>query len=129
MPVRIQLSRRRGWRKPDGAVVVARPSKWGNPFTLPMVTSMLTAHTDGEPPEPGVPFEQHCRRRAVEAFRDALVGGDLEISVDDVRRELAGKDLCCWCPLDKACHADVLLEIANSGSEGSCLRTANSEKR
>lgn len=28
--------------------------------------------------------------------------------------ELRGKDLCCWCPLDQLCHADVLLEIANS---------------
>ena len=27
--------------------------------------------------------------------------------------ELRGKDLCCWCPLDQPCHADVLLEIAN----------------
>ncbi|HEY9371501.1 DUF4326 domain-containing protein [Streptomyces sp.] len=29
-------------------------------------------------------------------------------------RELAGRDLACWCPLDQPCHADVLLEIANS---------------
>jgi hypothetical protein len=34
-------------------------------------------------------------------------------TVEDVRRELAGKDLACWCPLDQPCHADVLLEIAN----------------
>ena len=32
---------------------------------------------------------------------------------DDLR-ELRGKDLACWCPLDKPCHADVLLEIANA---------------
>jgi hypothetical protein len=32
-----------------------------------------------------------------------------------VRRlpELRGKDLMCWCSLDKPCHADVLLELAN----------------
>jgi hypothetical protein len=29
------------------------------------------------------------------------------------RRELSGKDLACWCPLDSPCHGDVLLEIAN----------------
>jgi hypothetical protein len=29
--------------------------------------------------------------------------------------QLRGKDLACWCPLDQPCHADVLLEIANSG--------------
>jgi hypothetical protein len=31
---RIQLSRARGYRKPPGAVVVSRPSKWGNPFAI-----------------------------------------------------------------------------------------------
>jgi hypothetical protein len=30
-----------------------------------------------------------------------------------VRAELAGRNLCCWCPPAKACHAGVLLEIAN----------------
>ncbi|WP_156803257.1 DUF4326 domain-containing protein, partial [Mycobacterium gordonae] len=34
MPSRIQLRRTKGWRKPEGAIVVARPSKWGNPFRL-----------------------------------------------------------------------------------------------
>lgn len=34
-------------------------------------------------------------------------------SVDEIRAELAGKDLSCWCPIDEPCHADVLLEIAN----------------
>lgn len=27
--------------------------------------------------------------------------------------KLRGKNLACFCPLDKPCHADVLLEIAN----------------
>lgn len=33
-PKRIQLRRTKGWRKPEGAIVVARPSKWGNPFPI-----------------------------------------------------------------------------------------------
>ena len=33
-PVRIQLSRRAGWRKPENTVVVARPTVWGNPFPI-----------------------------------------------------------------------------------------------
>ena len=27
---------------------------------------------------------------------------------------LRGRNLACWCPLDQPCHADVLLELANS---------------
>jgi len=29
---RVQLRRTKGWRKPPGAVVVARPTRWGNPY-------------------------------------------------------------------------------------------------
>jgi hypothetical protein len=42
-------------------------------------------------------------------------------TVEDIRRELRGKNLACWCPLEDEngnrvpCHADVLLEIANAG--------------
>ena len=32
----------------------------------------------------------------------------------EIRRELSGRDLACWCPVDQPCHADVLLELANS---------------
>lgn len=38
-------------------------------------------------------------------------------SVDQVRRWLAGRNLACWCPPGLACHADVLLEIANEPDE------------
>ena len=30
-----------------------------------------------------------------------------------LQRDLAGKDLACWCTLGQPCHADVLLELAN----------------
>jgi hypothetical protein len=45
---------------------------------------------------------------AVELYRQAF-----EPDAEDIRAELRGKDLACWCPLDQPCHADVLLEIAN----------------
>jgi hypothetical protein len=89
----MQLRRVKGWRLPDTAVVVARPTRWGNPFRVGV---------DGD------------RAECVQAYRDALVRGGLSFGVDDVRRELAGRDLACWCRLDEQCHADVLLEIANS---------------
>jgi hypothetical protein len=34
-------------------------------------------------------------------------------TIDDVRAELTGKNLACWCPLDHPRHADVLITIAN----------------
>lgn len=91
-PTRVQLRRTAGWRKPAGTVVVARPSRWGNPWR---VAQGLTP------------------AQAVARYR-AAVGRDAD-RVAEIRRELAGRDLACWCPLDQPCHADVLLEIANPG--------------
>lgn len=31
----------------------------------------------------------------------------------DFLAPLRGKDLACWCPLEVACHADILLHYAN----------------
>jgi hypothetical protein len=96
MPERIQLSRRKGWRKPENTVVVARPSAWGNPFRV------------------GV--NAFNRANAVDQFRELVTRPGLSFAGfrQQVKLELAGKNLACWCPLDEPCHADVLLEIANS---------------
>jgi hypothetical protein len=31
-PRRVQRSRTKGWKMPEGAIYVGRPTKWGNPF-------------------------------------------------------------------------------------------------
>lgn len=108
MPQRIQLRRTQGWRKPEGAIVVARPTRWGNPFRVGDVVGPVW---DCEP--------IRTRGQAVLLFigrRDrAGYPSDTEI-----RYHLAGHDLACWCPLEDGhgnrvpCHADVLLEIANA---------------
>lgn len=104
MPERIQLKRQRGWRKPEGAVVVSRPSKWGNPFRIGAPFRLVDANGQvvmGVTPD---------REAAVRLFRRFLgARPDLQ---ETVRAELAGHDLCCWCPPDQACHADVLLAVA-----------------
>ena len=95
---RFQRSRRKGWRMPDGAVYVGRPTKWGNPHRVGWCRPCAAVHTPEE---------------AVLAFREDLEA-EKYLSKANIRRELHGKDLVCWCPPDQACHADVLLEVANS---------------
>ena len=95
-PQRIQRKRVKGWRMPDNTVSVTRPGRWGNPFP---VSGHRTA------------------TEAVTRFRDALENGALPFTVEDVRRELAGKNLACWCRLGDPCHADVLIQMANKNSE------------
>lgn len=110
-PVRIQMRRDRMWRAdhPD-AVIVARPSIWGNPFTIKGAAQ--AGYSDP-------------RKMAVAAYRDWLAGDPWACGSDtyEAKRQkiiaslhdLRGRDLACWCPLDGSpCHADVLLEIANA---------------
>lgn len=110
-PKRIQLRRTKGWRKPEGVVVVSRPSRWGNQFKV------------GDPhPVHGRPMS---RNEAVALFEHVLVSythrskdpiSDFMVSeamIREIQRELRGKDLACWCSLDVWCHGDVLLRLAN----------------
>lgn len=109
-PRRLQLSRRRGAKLPAGAISVARPGRWGNPFRI--------SHEAGNAlwwvmvdRNRGIPFstESAARRSAVTMFRQGLAAEQ----IDQARRELRGHDLACYCGPAELCHADVLLEIAN----------------
>ncbi len=88
-PRRVQLRRARGWRKPADAVVVARPTKWHNPYRV----------------------SEYGRAEALQLYRAYL--DEHPDVVAEARRALAGRDLACWCPLDVPCHADILLSAVN----------------
>lgn len=76
-----------GKRRP-GAVYVGRPSPWGNPFSI---------GKDGD-------------RDEVIAKYIAWLHENPDF-VARARRELAGKDLICWCAPCK-CHGELLRDIA-----------------
>lgn len=94
MPERIQLSRKKGWRKPENTVVVARRSKWGNPVRI------VPVHAHG-------PFDLECdgvgfigqhtdmegaRRSAVARFRDLVLHyRGLAPSVVEIRARSPGR--------------------------------------
>lgn len=111
VPKRVQVSRRKGWRKPDNTVVVARPSKWGNPFAIGShVEIRVNRPGDGQRVRVDR-FDIADTSTAVALFRAVLPTDPRRLEA--IRAQLAGKNLACWCPLDQPCHADVLLEIAN----------------
>ena len=105
-PRRIQRQRTKGWRMPENAVYVGRPSRWGNPFEV---------GTDVTPQMAVERYALHLRDYfgwVDETFRRAFYpwpvkSTELEAWVAPLR----GKDLACWCPLDQPCHADVLLAV------------------
>lgn len=98
LPQRIQLHRTRGWKKPPNTVVVARPTKWGNPFPVGKTS-----------PYDFVPD----RETSVGFYRRWIKTPEGKETARAAKLELAGKNLACWCPLGGPCHGDVLLEIAN----------------
>lgn len=117
-PQRIQRQRTKGWRMPEGAVYVGRPSPFGNPFTIAGAREAGYTGTDAQ-----------LRAMCADQYRIWLNGvdpGDQDryLSSDgrtydrvEVRvrlHELAGKDLACWCAPDEPCHADALLRRANA---------------
>jgi hypothetical protein len=72
---------------PAHATYVGRPRQWGNPYLI---------------------GRHGTRDQVIERYRQHLYASGLIEHVD----ELAGHDLVCWCA-PAACHADVLLELAN----------------
>jgi hypothetical protein len=104
-PKRIQRKRTKGWRMPEGAVYVGRPTEWGNPWTVGTIATIEWPSGRFEVSFREVEITPHI---AVALYRWAFTP-----DVEAMRAELAGRDLACWCPLDQPCHADVLLELAN----------------
>ncbi len=108
---------KRGQKLSPGQKQVGRNTRWGNPFP---VEGMI------DPAKPPRLVQRHADRwsesvdslmcatdeEAVERYRKALLAGRLNYDAETVRSALAGYDLGCPCGLP-ACHADVLLEIAN----------------
>lgn len=102
MVVGIQRKRSKGWRKPEGSVIVDRTSVWGNP------------HKIGD----------DCRNAetAVLRFEQDLIGLVLKDrkGTPMLNRigELRGKDLVCFCAIGSPCHRNVLLHYANLRGDG-----------
>lgn len=141
MPDRIQLSRAKGWRMPPNTVKVDRRTIWGNPwgvgptrgYSVPMSVSPWWLHL-----ELYIEAAPLTAELAVETYRKMLTGepiapdllpieltlwGQAKVKSDlEIRREqllshlpeLRGRNLACWCKPGCACHADVLLELANA---------------
>ena len=116
-PRRLQRQRSAGWRKPAGAVCVSRPSRYGNPYRITRTGHAWTVrHVDPA----GAVLAHHgdfatkidAAVQATALYR-ILLTNDPALLVA-VRRDLAGRDLLCWCPPGAPCHGDILLDVANT---------------
>ena len=126
--MRIRRSRAKGWRMPEGAIYVGRGSVWGNPFIVGAPSGVFT----DDPPLTMI--ESLSLEQAVAFYRDMVTGclsPEMHPHGHDwmrrfkarmhnghphemLRSYLRGHDLCCWCQLDRLCHGDILLELADA---------------
>lgn len=122
MPERIQRKQTPGWRMPEGAVYVGRPTAWGNPFAVgesidrdsplwPYIVRELPGGTSG------LQSVKPLRRETVVAAYDWWFIEQVGLMLA-VAEELGGRDLACWCPTpkpgeDDICHAAFLLAMSN----------------
>lgn len=86
---------------PPDTVSVSRPGHWGNPYKI------------------GMPAPSWMRKEILETTFDVVRAHKqmcltMPGKVMEIRTFLRGKNLACWCQLHQVCHADTLLEIANS---------------
>lgn len=119
-PQRMQLSRASGFNLQAAsialnglsALVVARPSPWGNPHRVWrdgcqwFVTSRGCEHHPVASLAEGIALA--VARHKADCLKSAPFYGSATALLD-----LRGKNLACWCRLDAPCHADVLLQLAN----------------
>lgn len=119
MPQRIQRRRTKGWRMPEGAIYVGRPTKWGNPY---VIHRMRCSPMHALCPDWIADDRADATRKYRHALLYPLIGQPRVPNIDDIRYELAGHDLVCWCPLPEPgepdhCHAAVLIDLANRTDE------------
>lgn len=84
---------RKGMALGPNDVYIGRPGKWGNPFVMK---------------------KEEDRQLVIDQFIAWLATGGAPYNLEDIKRELKGKRLLCWCH-PKACHGDVLAQLADSG--------------
>ena len=107
MPERIQRKRTKGWKMPADTVCVCRPGPFGNPFTA------KAAEEAGYRNGPEMAVIGFIKWLAGDPlYKRADIDPGRDFILDNVAL-LRGKNLACWCPTDKPCHANVLLEMAN----------------
>lgn len=102
MPVRVQRQRTKGWRMPPNAVYVGRPTAWSNPFVPGRFSSIIGRDVIDRADATRL-YREYCE------WWDGTTDSSQRVAV-----QLRGKHLVCWCPLSEPCHADVLLEWANT---------------
>jgi hypothetical protein len=84
------------FKKAPYDVYIARPSKWGNPYSRKPSIAKFKVATTAE---------------AIRLHREWILSRPKFI--EEIKKELRGKILGCWCDNPYNCHGFILWQIAN----------------
>lgn len=126
MPTRIQRRRTKGWRAPAGATYVGRGTPFGNPWAVVRTSTgtgwavQWAGHANQHKPlgyNDHIPANNQADAHllAVELYETWAHAHPTLL--DRITRDLAGRDLMCWCAEPLPCHTAVLLDVANTTKE------------
>lgn len=120
---RIQRKRTKGFKTPPNTKYVGRGTKFGNPFKLVGDQILINARYRRWTLDPWVFYRFGNEYDVVSLYKDLITGKLIPTSRDEAHwldhfkgmdlSELKGKNLSCFCSLDKPCHADVLLKLTS----------------
>ena len=113
---RIQRKRTKGFKMPDNTVYVGRPTKFGNPFKLTPKGWIMCYSTNRNILDPWIFWSAtggFCLSDIVELYEKWLKGEFKQscLPMPPDISVLKGKNLACFCPLNKPCHVDILIKM------------------
>ncbi len=131
-PIRVQRSRKKGYKLPENTVCVSRGTKYGNPFEVSkdgnkwIITTSegkrceeilaKNAKLKYNTKEEATIDAIKCYSKWIVPYEHSSPISDFYISkhiLQEAISDLRGKTLACWCKLDEHCHADFLLKLVN----------------
>ena len=131
---RIQRKRTAGWRMPEDGVYAGRGSAYGNPFAIVKIKErqynnpyycikLVIINELSLQIYQTIDLNQYfepnqVKKVAVKLYEkyiklDHQEAGNNSI-LSKMRRELPGKKIVCWCPLDQPCHVDIIIKLINN---------------
>lgn len=123
----IQLSRKKGFKLPPNTIVVARPTRYGNPFVVGK------AYIRCVPVGWGLQWDVvRDNAHAVRLFRAWLDDMD-PVDLDRLLAPLRGKNLACWCRVYECDQCGKTWEddttLTADGHSCSCIISTPTEYR
>lgn len=116
----VQRKRSLGFKLPANTICVNRPLKYGNVYKV--VNGGIYGYNSLSKEWVFIEVADDNREvaasRAIALFDEYIHGRPhllipCPYTVEDIKRELKGKNLACFCPVGSPCHRQILIKIAN----------------